>query len=235
MKAMILAAGRGERMRPLTDGTPKPLLEVGGRRLIEYHLDAVRVAGVRDVVINLSWHGDQIRDALGDGSRYGVQIQYSEEGPVPLETGGGIFRALPRLGPEPFIVINGDVWSDYLPARLELPTDAHAHLVLVANPAHHPRGDFGLEQGRVLRDAPARYTFSGIAMYRPEFFASCTTERFPLLPLFYRAIDAGRLSGEIHAGRWYDIGTPARLAALDEELSAKVASGTREQQPGAGA
>lgn len=217
---MILAAGRGERMRPLTDGTPKPLLVVGGRRLIEYHLDAVRRAGVRDVVINLSWHGSQISDALGDGSRWGVRIRYSDEGPVALETGGGIFRALDLLGPDPFIVINGDVWSDYVPSRLALPDDAQARLVLVSNPPHHPQGDFGLEQGRVRRDGPARYTFSGIAMYRPEFFAGCAPGRFPLLPLFHRAIDAGTLAGELHQGRWYDIGTPQRLAALDAELSA---------------
>jgi len=218
---MILAAGRGERMRPLTDGTPKPLLIVGGKRLIEYHLEAVRKAGVREVVINLSWHGSQISDALGDGSRCGVKIRYSDEGPVALETGGGIFRALDLLGPEPFIVINGDVWSDYVPSRLALPEDAQARLVLVKNPPHHPKGDFGLEQGRVQRDGPVRYTFSGIAMYRPEFFNGCAPGKFPLLPLFHRAIDAGVLAGEVHDGRWYDIGTPERLATLDAELAAE--------------
>jgi MurNAc alpha-1-phosphate uridylyltransferase len=220
---MILAAGRGERMRPLTDASPKPLLRVGGKRLIEYHLEAVRAAGIRDVVINLSWQREQIREALGDGSRYGVRIHFSDEGPVPLETGGGIFRALALLGGEPFIVINGDVWSDYVPQRLALGRDALAHLVLVPNPPHHPRGDFGLEAGLVLADAPVRYTFSGIAMYRPEFFAGCSGERFPLLPLFHRAIAARQLTGEVHSGRWYDIGTPARLAALDEALSSAAA------------
>jgi N-acetyl-alpha-D-muramate 1-phosphate uridylyltransferase len=221
LKAMILAAGRGERMRPLTDAIPKPLLVVGGKRLIEYHIEAVRAAGCRDVVVNLSWHGSQIRDALGDGSRWGVNLVYSDEGPVALETGGGIFRALDLLGPQPFIVMNGDVWSDYVPSQLSLPPDATARLVLVRNPPHHLRGDFGLSKGRVLDDAPERYTFSGIAMYRPEFFAQCSPGKFPLLPLFRRAIAAGTLAGELHEGRWYDIGTPARLAALDAELAAE--------------
>jgi len=218
MKAMILAAGRGERMRPLTDGTPKPLLEVGGKRLIEYHLEALRRAGIGEVVINLSWHGEQIRSALGDGMRWDVHIRYSDEGPVALETGGGIYRALEWLGPEPFIVVNGDVWSDFDVSRLALPDDAHAHLVLVANPPHHPNGDFGLKLGRVIEDAHERHTFSGIAMYRREFFAACRPGRFPLLPLLKRAIAAGRLSGELHRGRWYDVGTPQRLASLDRQL-----------------
>ena len=218
MTAMILAAGRGERMRPLTDGLPKPLLEVGGKKLIEYHLEAVRRAGISDVVINLSWHGEQIRAALGDGRRWDVAIRYSDEGPVALETGGGIFRALEWLGPDPFLVLNGDVWTDYDVARLKLPDDAHARLVLVPNPAHHPNGDFGLKHARVIEDASERYTFSGIAMYRREFFAECRPGKFPLLPLLRRAMNAGRLSGEIHEGRWYDIGTPQRLAALDREL-----------------
>lgn len=220
MKAMILAAGRGERMRPLTDSTPKPLLRVGGRRLIEHHLEAVRRAGVREVVINLSWQGEQIREALGDGSRWGVEIHYSDEGPVALETGGGIFHALGHLGKDPFIVINGDVWSDYAPTRLALSPHAHAHLVLIGNPPHHPRGDFGMDGDHLVAEASVRYTFSGIAMYRPEFFSGCAPGRFPLLPLFHRAIAARRLTGEVHRGRWYDIGTPERLAALDQELNA---------------
>ena len=218
MRAMILAAGRGERMRPLTDGTPKPLLEVGGKRLIEYHLETLRRAGIGDVTINLSWHGEQIRNALGDGLRWDVKIRYSDEGPIPLETAGGIFRALEWLGPDPFIVINGDVWSDYDVKKLALPPDANAHLVLVPNPPQHPHGDFGLKLGRVIEDGSERYTYSGIAMYRREFFADCKPGRFPLLPLLKRAIAAGRLSGEVHQGRWYDIGTPQRLAALDRQL-----------------
>jgi MurNAc alpha-1-phosphate uridylyltransferase len=222
MRAMILAAGRGERMRPLTDAIPKPLLEVGGKRLIEYHLEGLRGAGIAEVVINLSWHGDQIRNALGDGLKWDVKIRYSDEGPVALETGGGIFRALEWLGPDPFIVINGDVWSDYDVARLSLPADVHAQLVLVANPPHHPNGDFGLKHGRVIDDANERHTFSGIAMYRREFFAECRPGRFPLLPLLKRAIAARKLGGELHGGRWYDIGTPQRLAALDQELSGSL-------------
>lgn len=218
MKAMILAAGRGERMRPLTDAAPKPLLDVAGKRLIEYHLEGLRRAGIADVVINLSWHGEQIRSALGDGLRWDLRIRYSDEGPVALETAGGIFRALEWLGPEPFIVINGDIWTDYDVGRLALPADAHGHLVLVPNPPQHLRGDFGLKLGRVIEDASERYTFSGIAMYRREFFAECRPGRFPLLPLLKRAIGAGKLSGEVHQGQWYDIGTPQRLAALDKQL-----------------
>lgn len=214
MKAMILAAGRGERMRPLTDSTPKPLLKVGAQMLIERHLQALAAAGVREVVVNLSWLGELIRAALGDGSRWGVKFHFSEEGPVPLETGGGIFQALPQLGTEPFIVVNGDILTDFPFGSLRLPDDATAHLVLVNNPAHHARGDFGLERGRVMLLSDTMLTFSGIALYRPEFFSGCSAGRFPLLPLFKRAIAAGALSGEHYAGRWSDVGTPQRLAEL---------------------
>ena len=214
MKAMILAAGRGERMRPLTDSTPKPLLKVGGQTLIERHLQALAAAGVREVVVNLSWLGGLIRAALGDGSRWGVKFHFSEEGPVPLETGGGIFQALPQLGTEPFIVVNGDILTDFPFASLRLPDDATAHLVLVDNPAHHARGDFGLARGRVVLLGETMLTFSGIALYRPEFFSGCSAGRFPLLPLFKRAIAAGALSGEHYAGQWSDVGTPQRLAEL---------------------
>jgi MurNAc alpha-1-phosphate uridylyltransferase len=211
---MILAAGRGERMRPLTDSTPKPLLKVGAQMLIERHLQALAAAGVREVVVNLSWLGELIRAALGDGSRWGVKFHFSEEGPVPLETGGGIFQALPQLGTEPFIVVNGDILTDFPFGSLRLPDDATAHLVLVNNPAHHARGDFGLERGRVMLLSDTMLTFSGIALYRPEFFSGCSAGRFPLLPLFKRAIAAGALSGEHYAGRWSDVGTPQRLAEL---------------------
>lgn len=211
---MILAAGRGERMRPLTDSTPKPLLKVGAQMLIERHLQALAAAGVREVVVNLSWLGELIRAALGDGSRWGVKFHFSEEGPVPLETGGGIFQALPQLGTEPFIVVNGDILTDFPFGSLRLPDDATAHLVLVNNPAHHARGDFGLERGRVMLISDTMLTFSGIALYRPEFFSGCSAGRFPLLPLFKRAIAAGALSGEHYAGRWSDVGTPQRLAEL---------------------
>ncbi|HSD73615.1 MAG TPA: nucleotidyltransferase family protein [Steroidobacteraceae bacterium] len=212
---MILAAGRGERMRPLTDAMPKPLLKVGSQTLIERHLLALVAAGVRDIVVNLSWLGERIREALGDGLRWNVAIHYSEEGPVPLETGGGIFRALPRLGPEPFIVVNGDILTDFSFATLRLPPDATAHLVLVDNPPHHASGDFALEHGRVALPGEHTLTFAGIALYRPEFFSGCTAGRFPLLPLFKRAIAAGALSGERYAGLWSDVGTPQRLAELE--------------------
>jgi MurNAc alpha-1-phosphate uridylyltransferase len=211
---MILAAGRGERMRPLTDSTPKPLLKVGSQMLIERHLHALAAAGVREIVVNLSWLGELIREALSDGSKWGVTIRYSEEGPVPLETGGGIFHALPLLGPEPFIVVNGDILTDFAFATLRLPADASAHLVLVDNPAHHARGDFSLARGRVGMPGERTFTFSGIALYRPEFFSGCSAGRFPLLPLFKRAIAASALSGEHYAGLWSDVGTPQRLAEL---------------------
>ncbi len=219
MKAMILAAGRGERMRPLTDRAPKPLLKLGSQTLIERHLQALARAGVHEVVINVSWLGHMIRDLLGDGSRWSLRIHYSDEGPVALETGGGIFKALPLLGPAPFIVINGDVLSDYPLARLSLPAQANGHLVLVPNPPHHPRGDFGLENGRVLTTGLSTLTFSGLAMYRTEFFDGCTPGRFPLLPLLRRAIDAGTLSGERYEGEWSDVGTPQRLAELEARFS----------------
>jgi len=220
MRAMVLAAGRGERMRPLTDTLPKPLVAVAGRPLIAWHLAALARAGVTEVVINLSWLGEQLRAALGDGARYGVRINWSEEGPVPLETGGGIFRALPLLGPGPFLVVNGDIWTDIDFGRLRLEDDAHAHLVLIPNPAHHPRGDFGLEDGWVVSRDSERLTYSGVGVYRPEFFAGCAAGRFPLLPLLNRAIGAHSLRGELHRGDWCDVGTPERLAGLDARVRA---------------
>jgi MurNAc alpha-1-phosphate uridylyltransferase len=216
---MLLAAGRGERMRPLTDALPKPLVQVGGRALIEWHLQALARAGIREVVINLSWLADKLRAALGDGRDFGVSISWSEEGPVPLETGGGIFRALPQLGPGPFLVVNADIWTDIDFARLRLAPEAHAHLVLIPNPPHHPRGDFGLEGDRVVIRESERFTYSGVGVYRSEFFAGCAGGRFPLLPLLNRAIAAGRVSGEVHPGQWCDVGTAERLAGLSARLS----------------
>jgi MurNAc alpha-1-phosphate uridylyltransferase len=220
---MILAAGRGERMRPLTLLRPKPLLEVGGEPLIVHQLRALAGAGFREIVINLSWLGEMIRAALGDGSSLGVSIRYSDEGPEPLETGGGIFRALPLLGPAPFLVLNGDVWTDYPYERLrERPRGAdHGHLVLVANPAHNPAGDFALSEGRIVPGGESKLTFSGLGVYRQELFAGCADGPFKLAPLLRGACGAGQLGGESYDGCWMDIGTPERLAQLDRLLEAR--------------
>jgi len=224
MKAMILAAGRGERMRPLTDALPKPLLVVRGKPLIVHHLEALARAGVREVVINLAWLGAKIRDALGEGGRWGLRIAYSDEGEVAFETGGGIFRALPLLGDAPFLVVNGDVWTDFDFTQVRIEADADAHLVLVPNPPQHARGDFTLADGRVGEDSSPgamRYTYSGLGMYRPGFFAGCAPGRFPLLPLLQRAIAARRLTGQLYGGLWQDIGTPERLAAINAAVPVK--------------
>ena len=220
MRAMLLAAGRGERMRPITDSTPKPLVRVGGRPLIAWHLAALARAGIREVVINLSWLGAQVRATLGDGRDYGVAITYSDEGPVPLETGGGIFRAVPLLGPGPFLVVNADIWTDIDFAALALEAHAHARLLLIPNPPHHPRGDFGLEGDLVVTRDTDRHTYTGVGMYRPEFFAGCTPGRFPLLPLLNRAIAAAAVRGQVHRGEWCDVGTVERLASLDARVRA---------------
>jgi MurNAc alpha-1-phosphate uridylyltransferase len=222
MKAMVLAAGRGERMRPLTDALPKPLLVVAGRPLIGYHLESLARAGVRDIVINLSWLGAKIRESLGNGARFGVRIVYSDEGPVPDETGGGIVRALPLLGAEPFLVVNGDTWTDIDFANLGVDADALARLVLVPNPPHHTRGDFGLEGDLVVEREADRFTYSGIGVYRPQFFEGCEPGRFPLLPLLRRAIAARKLRASVHRGEWLDIGSPERLAQLDARLRSAV-------------
>jgi MurNAc alpha-1-phosphate uridylyltransferase len=218
MKAMILAAGRGNRMRPLTDHTPKPLLEAGGRPLIQHHLDRLAAAGIREIVINHAHLGEQIETRLGDGGQFGVHIRYSVE-PTALETGGGIFNALPLLGPDPFLVINGDIWTDWDPADARLAESDLAHLVLVENPPHHPRGDFCLIDGRVHPDGDPRLTFSGIGLYSPALFEGCRPGAFPLAPLLRRAMLDGRVGGERHAGQWFDIGTPERLTELDRFLS----------------
>jgi len=220
MKAMLLAAGRGERMRPITDSLPKPLVQVRGRALIAWHLAALARAGIGEVVINLSWLGEQLRAALGDGREFGVRITWSDEGPVPLETGGGIFRALPWLGPQAFLVVNADIWTDIDFGRLSLDHGSDAHLVLIPNPPHHPRGDFGLDDGRVVNRDSERFTYSGVGMYRPEFFSGCSPGKFPLLPLLNRAISARRVSGQVYRGDWCDVGTAERLASLEARLPA---------------
>jgi MurNAc alpha-1-phosphate uridylyltransferase len=215
MKAMILAAGRGERLRPLTDHTPKPLLPVRGKPLIEWHLEALARCGVSEVVINLSWLGELIRAALGDGARWNLRIRYSEEGPVALETGGGIFRALPWLGPEPFLLVNGDVFTDLDFGHIALPAGAQAHLVLVPNPPQHPQGDFYLHESRVSEAVGERLTYSGVGVFTPALFDGCTAGRFPLLPLLRRALAAGKLGGERFDGYWNDVGTVERLRQVE--------------------
>ena len=222
---MILAAGRGERMRPLTLKTPKPLLPVGGQPLLAHHLLRLAAGGVEEVVINVSWLGGQIEAFCGDGSAWGLSIRYSRE-PEPLETAGGIVQALPLLGAAPFLVVNGDVFMDYdvpaLAARAAAVVPAGAHLLLAENPAHHPGGDFALRDGRVVEPASgeATLTFTGTALYHPAFFAGLAPGSRPLRPLFEAAMAAGRLGGERHRGRWVDVGTPERLAALDAALTA---------------
>jgi len=211
---MVLAAGRGERMRPLTDQVPKPLLTVGGKPLIVYHLEKLSRLGVKQVVINLAWLGGQIRAALGDGARWGLQIHYSDEGEQALETGGGIYQALPLLGAQPFLVVNADVFTEFDFGAIRIAPEALAQLVLVANPMHHPRGDFALVNGRVQDHGGARWTYSGIGLYRPELFAGCSPGKFPLLPLLRRAIAGGRLHGQVFDGNWSDVGSVERLAAL---------------------
>jgi MurNAc alpha-1-phosphate uridylyltransferase len=213
--AMILAAGRGERLRPLTDTVPKPLLRVRGQPLIERHVMGLVRAGVERIVINLAWLGPRISEYLGDGARYGAAIVYSEEHPRALETAGGIIRALPHLGPGPFAVVNGDIYTNFPFETLRLAPDRDAHLVLVPNPPQHPGGDFGLQEGLALSEAANRYTFSGIAMYRDAFFAGCADGVLPLKPLLLRSMAAERCSAELYRGVWEDVGTPERLQALN--------------------
>ncbi|HXU93636.1 MAG TPA: nucleotidyltransferase family protein [Gallionella sp.] len=228
MRAMILAAGRGERMRPLTDHTPKPLLPAGGKPLIVWHIERLARAGFTDLVINHAHLGIQIEEALGNGSRFGVHIAYSDEGKA-LETAGGIANALPLLGDEPFAVVNGDVWCDYdftrlpmLEAAMQASGDM-AHLVLVDNPPHHPNGDFLLHNGRVVDSTTgelhSKLTFSGIGIYQPALFAGIPRGSVaPLAPLLRGQIALGKVSGEHHRGLWVDVGTPQRLAELDTQI-----------------
>ncbi len=219
---MILAAGRGERMRPLTDQVPKPLLEAGGKPLIQHHIEALREAGIIRLVVNHAHLGEQLVQALGDGRQFGVSISYSAEPEGALDTGGGIRQALPLLGDAPFLVVNGDIWTDFPYATLSACEPAGlAHLVLVDNPAHHSEGDFGLRGEHVLLDKDVnKLTFSGIGVYRPRLFAAVGAQRFPLAPLLRAAMDAGQVSGEHYRGDWMDIGTPQRLAELDQRLRA---------------
>jgi MurNAc alpha-1-phosphate uridylyltransferase len=223
MKAMILAAGKGERMRPLTLHTPKPLVPAAGKPLIEYHLEALARAGIREVVINHAWLGQQVEDHLGDGSRFGLRIRYSPEG-EPLETGGGIFKALPLLGDAPLLLVNGDVWTDYDFAGLNAPLKGLAHLVLVDNPGHHGRGDFRLVDGQVSDgdETPGTLTFSGISVLDPALFEGCQPGAFKLAPLLRKAMAEGRVSGEHYGGHWIDVGTLERLADVERLIGERA-------------
>jgi MurNAc alpha-1-phosphate uridylyltransferase len=214
MRAMILAAGRGERLRPLTDTTPKPLLDINGKTLIEYHLERLADTGFREIVINLAHLGEMIRDRLGNGSTWGLNIHYSQEPDGALDTGGGIQQALPLLGESPFAVINGDVFSQYPLARLRAVKCDHAHLVLVPNPEHNPKGDFALSAGHVNEQDEPGLTFSGISVYHPRFFAGVSSGRYSVVPMLLAAMASRQVTGETYRGVWHDIGTLERLEAL---------------------
>lgn len=219
MKAMILAAGYGKRMRPLTDHTPKPLLQAGGKALIEYHIEKLRDAGIESLVINTGWLGGQLAEALGDGQRYGIPIAWSHEG-TPLETAGGIKRALPLLGSDPFVLVNGDIWTDFDFQPLLADHPDPVHLVLVDNPAHHPQGDFHLtDTGRLRDNAEPRLTYAGIGRFEPALFADLPEGEARLAPLLRAAMADDAASGEHHRGQWWDIGTPERLDELDQLLN----------------
>jgi MurNAc alpha-1-phosphate uridylyltransferase len=218
MKAMILAAGRGERMRPLTDHTPKPLLHAGGRCLIDHLIEALVADGFQDLVVNVSHLGALIEEHLGDGSRYGARIVYSREFPEPLETAGGIQQALPLLGDGPFLVVNGDIATDFPFRRLRNETEGAAHLVLIPNPPHHPAGDFALDGRRVTSAHEHRYTFAGIGVYRPSLFAGLPAGKAALAPLLRQAMLQQSVTGELYPGFWMDVGTIERLRAFDARL-----------------
>lgn len=222
MKAMILAAGRGQRMRPLTDTIPKPLLPVAGKPLIVHQLEKLRRAGFSELIINLGYRGEQIFDFLGDGRAFGVRLVYSREPQAALETGGGICQALPLLGKAPFLVVNSDIWSDYPFAQLPTDPPGLAHLVMVVNPPQNPLGDFVLSDGWIRELGEKKLTFSGISVLRPELFTGCMPGRFPLAPLLRKAIAQTKVSGEYYPGFWQDIGTPERLAELNNQKNSPV-------------
>lgn len=217
MRAMILAAGRGDRLRPLTDEIPKSLIEVRGESLLERHLENVRSAGIETVVINLGWLGDKIVERVGSGKRYGLEVLYSQEGDNILETGGGIHKALPMLGADPFLVVNADIYTDMPVPDMQLADDHLGHLVMVPTPDYREHGDFDIEAGLVRNGDKAAYTFSGVAIYRPEFFDGCEAGRFPLAPMLREAADHRALSGSFYQGIWADVGTPERLAQVNKQ------------------
>lgn len=222
MKVIILSAGRGERLRPLTDHTPKPLLQAGKYRLIEYTIQSLVKASFDDIVINYAHLGEQFADILGDGQQYGAKLQYSPEQQGGLETAGGIINALPLLGNEPFLVVNGDIWTDYPFEQLsasKLAANRLCHLVLVTNPEHNSHGDFAIDSGLVMTTGDDKYTYSGIGIYHPELFAGLEPDRLPLKPLLLKAIAQQQVSGEVYSGGWSDIGTIERLQQLAAQLN----------------
>jgi MurNAc alpha-1-phosphate uridylyltransferase len=214
---MILAAGRGERLRPLTDSTPKPLVEVRGETLLGRHLRNIREAGISEVVINLGWLGEQIEARIGDGREFGLQVEYSREGSDILETGGGIHHALHLLGKDPFLVANADIYTDMPVPDVDLSENDLGHLVLVPTPSYRDHGDFGVIDGKIDNGSQPQLTFSGVAVYRPEFFAACEAGRFSIVPMLREAADERRLSGSFYDGLWADVGTPERLRKVNSE------------------
>ncbi len=221
MKVIILSAGRGERLRPLTDQTPKPLLMAGKHRIIEYTLYSLAKAGFTDIVINTAYLSEQFPAALGDGSKYGVRIKYTVEGVNGLETAGGIINALPLLGDAPFLVVNGDIWTDYPFDALrsfKLEDSMLGHLIMVNNPEHNSNGDFALHSSLIQQQGADKFTYSGIAIYHPDLFASLDVQTMALKPLLVEAITHQQLSGELYQGQWSDIGTPERLASLAQTM-----------------
>lgn len=219
MKAMLLAAGRGERMKPLTNVVPKPLLKVAGKALIEYHIEALAKAGISELVINCAWLGQQIINKLGNGSHYGVSITYTDEGDEALETAGGIINALDLLGDEPFVVVNGDIWCDYDFSQLPVNINGLAHLVMVDNPEHNTDGDFELlDDGHIATEGNNKLTFSGIGIYKPELFSGLAKGKQPLAPILRQAMQNKMVTGEKHTGEWLDIGTPERLDELNQQI-----------------
>ena len=222
MKCLLLAAGRGERLRPITDTTPKPLVKIAGKAIIEYHLEKLKKAGFNDIVINLSHLGNLIEDHLGDGSQFDLNIEYSQEGDNPLETAGGIIHALPKLGDKPFLVMNTDIWCDHSLSFANLSNGKLAHLVLVDNPDHNLKGDFAYEFGKVYNTGKHLLTFSGIGIYDPKLFANLTAEKRLLAPILRSAIDNQHISAEYFSGNWFDIGTLERLAALENFIAKQI-------------
>lgn len=218
MKAMILAAGRGERLRPLTDRLPKPLLPVAGKPIIEYTIESLVNGGFSDIVINLAYLGEKIKTALGNGSRFNARLIYSDEGETGLETAGGIIHALPLLGDRPFLVVNGDILTDFPYSRLKRRLSKPVHLVLVENPPHHSKGDFAIQENRVLSKGTEIFTFSGIGVYSASFFAGRMSGKLPLAPLLREAMDQELVSGELYKGFWMDLGTVDRFRQAEEQI-----------------